>query len=219
MDVAVSLADVRRLIGMGGDKLLPAIAKVEADSPLGRKVSRRRTEIFEQRHLPTLRAFPKTRELLLRMRGAGLALAVASSAKKEELGPFLEIANVTDLIEDATSSSEARNSKPDPDIVHAAVRKSQVSAAGCVMLGDTPYDVEAARKAGVQIVALRCGGWGDEALAGAVEIYDDPKHLLGAYTESLIGRRFAARGAGNVRRGESEGSRRRSGGGEEFHAT
>src|SRR5215207_3754619 len=111
VDVTVEFAAVRRLIGMGGDKLLPAVASFEAESKLGEKVSKRRSEIFKQRYLPQLHAFPKTRELLLRMKSAGIQLAVASSAKKDELTPLLELARVADLIEDATSSSDARSSK------------------------------------------------------------------------------------------------------------
>jgi HAD superfamily hydrolase (TIGR01549 family) len=184
--IQVSFADVRQLIGMGGDKLLPAIAKIEADSPLGTKVSQRRAEIFKQQYLPGLRAFPKARELLLRMRGAGLALAVASSAKKEELTAFLEIANVADLIEDATSSSDARSSKPDPDIVRAALDKLALGAPHVFMIGDTPYDIAAASQAGIRTIAFRCGGRSDADLAGAVAIYDGPADLLARFASSPL---------------------------------
>src|SRR5688500_3582427 len=94
LDVGVEFADVRHLIGMGGDKILPVVAGFEADSKLGEKVSKRRAEIFRERYLPQLHAFPKTRELLLRMKSAGIQLAVASSAKKEELTALLALARV-----------------------------------------------------------------------------------------------------------------------------
>ena len=83
-----------------------------------------------------------------------------------------------DLIEARTSSSDVERSKPDPDIVAAAVERSGHPAGSLVMLGDTPYDVAAARRAGVRIVAVRCGGWGDADLSGAAAVYDDPAHLL-----------------------------------------
>lgn len=184
--IEVSFTDVRQLIGMGGDKLLPAIAKIEADSPLGSKVSQRRAEIFKQRYLPGLRPFPKARELLLRMRGAGLVLAVATSAKKEELTPFLEIANVADLIEDATSSSDAQNSKPDPDIVRAALDKLALGAPHVLMIGDTPYDIAAASQAGIRTIAFRCGGRSDADLAGAIAVYDGPADLLASFASSPL---------------------------------
>ena len=102
----------------------------------------------------------------------------------------LEQAGVADLIETATSSDDAERSKPDPDIVHAALERSRRPASHAVMLGDTPYDIEAATRAGVRIVALRCGGyWSDKALAGAESIYDDPAALLARYDDSLGGAR------------------------------
>lgn len=179
---------VRPMIGMGGDKLLPAAVGVESDSDEGRRLSERKKEIFTSQYLPELEPFPRVRDLLERMRGDGLQLSVASSAKDEELKALLQAAGVSDLMADTTSSSDASRSKPDPDIVSAAVRASGIAAAVLVMLGDTPYDVEAASGAGVRCVAVRCGGWGDEALRGAIEIYDDPAAILAAYDSSIFGR-------------------------------
>lgn len=184
LGIDVAYEDARRAIGMGGDKLLPALANVEKDSTLGKEIVDRRAEIFRERYQSALRPFPKTRELVERMRDEGLALAVASSAKREEITPFLEIAGVADLIEKAASSSEAKQSKPDPDIVQAALGSLGLPPDAAVMLGDTPYDVEAAARAGVRIVAVRCGGWGDEDLAGAAAIYDDPADVLRHFDES-----------------------------------
>lgn len=177
-DVHVDFAEVRPLIGMGGDKLLPRLVGAEDDSPLGRRVSKRRAELFRERYLPTLKPFPKTRELLLRVRDKGLAQAVATSAKREELAAFLDVARVRDLIEEATSSSDAERSKPDPDIVHAALEKLGYEPGEVIMVGDTPYDVTAAAQLGVRTVALRSGGRSDADLSGAVAIYDDAAHLL-----------------------------------------
>ena len=186
--IQVTFAEVRPLIGMGGDKLLPAVAGIEEDSVLGKKIGQRRGEIFEQQYLPRLEPFPRTRALLLRMRDAGLRLAVATSAKKEELTPLLELANVADLIEDATSSSDAASSKPDPDIVRAALQKLDLQASQAVMIGDTPYDIQAASQLGVATIAFRCGGRSNADLAGAIAIYDGPAELLERFAESpLVG--------------------------------
>lgn len=187
--IEASFTEVRRLIGMGGDNLLPAVANLDAASRLGQQISQRRAEIFRQQHLPSLRPFPKARELLLRMRGAGLALAVASSAKKEELAPFLQIAKIADLIEDTTSSSDAQNSKPDPDIVRAALAKLALRAPHVLMIGDTPYDIEAASQAGIRTIAFRSGGRSDRDLAGAIAIYDGPADLLERFAESPLAAR------------------------------
>jgi HAD superfamily hydrolase (TIGR01509 family) len=174
---------------MGGDKLLPAAANIQEDSPLGEKVSARRGEIFKEQYLPHVRAFPKTRELLTKMRDAGIALAVASSAKKGELEQFLRLANVLDLIEGATSSTDAPSSKPDPDIVQAALEKLDLDAARVLMIGDTPYDIAAASSAGLGTIGLRCGGRSDHDLAGALAIYDDPADLLSKFDASPLARR------------------------------
>jgi HAD superfamily hydrolase (TIGR01509 family) len=187
--VNVTFAEVRSLIGMGGDKLLPRVAGLEDDSPQGQKISKRRAEIFKEHYLPSIKPFPKTRELLERLRGKGLTLAVASSAKGEELEGFLELAQVRDLIEEASSSSDAERSKPDPDIIAATLEKLGYDASEVVMVGDTPYDVEAASKLGVRTIALRSGGWSDAKLAGAVAIYDHTGHLLEHLEDSLLASR------------------------------
>jgi HAD superfamily hydrolase (TIGR01509 family) len=201
---------VRPLIGMGGDKLLPDLTGIDAESEGGKRLIERRKEIFAKEYLPAVRPFPNANDLLDRLRADGLKLVVATSASDDELHGLLEALGDKSLLEDATSSSDADRSKPDPDIIHAAVAKAETSAAACVMLGDTPYDVEAATKGGVQIIALRCGGWGDDSLAGAAEVHDDPKAVLEHYDETLIGRRLARTSADDVRRtGAADRPRRR----------
>jgi HAD superfamily hydrolase (TIGR01509 family) len=185
-DIYVPYPVVRRLIGMGGDKLLPAIADISEDSPLGKKVTERRSALFRQQFLPHLVAFPKARELLAKMRDLGLSLTVASSAKPEELEPLLRLANVLDLIEGATSSGDAAHSKPDPDIVQAALDRLDLDPARVLMIGDTPYDIEAASRAGLKTIAFRCGGRSDRDLAQAVAIYDGPADLLAHFDSSPL---------------------------------
>lgn len=175
---------IRRMIGMGGDKLMPKAFGIEHDSEEGKKMSKRRSEIFLERYLPTLKPFPRARDLLERMRDDGHVLIVATSAKSDEMKALLDAAGIADLLEDATSSSDAKNSKPDPDIVEAALDKSDGGPGDACMLGDTPYDVAAATQARVPIVGLRCGGWSDEELAGAIATYADPADLLRRYEES-----------------------------------
>jgi len=182
--VRADFATVRRLIGKGGDKLLPEVSGIAADSPEGKAISERRGQIFQKELLPSLRPFPDAKELLACMKKAGLRLAVASSSKKDELGGLLRVCGADELIEAGTSSDDADNSKPDPDIVHAALKQIGQPADKVILLGDTPYDVEAATRAGVKVVALRCGGWDDKDLAGAVAIYDNPADLLAHFDVS-----------------------------------
>lgn len=183
---------VRPLVGMGGDKILPELVGLDPESPEAQRLSERRGEIFRTRELPHLQATRGARDLLVRLRADGYELSVATSAKADDVRATLEQALVADLIQTATSSDDAAHSKPDPDIVRAALGQSGHPASHAVMLGDTPYDIEAATRARVRIVALRCGGWwSDEALRGAVAIYDDPGALLASYDDSIFGHDFA----------------------------
>lgn len=177
---------VRPLIGMGGDKVLPATTGIQKDSPQGKKISQRRAEIFKERYLPAVQAFPQARELLQRMRASGLKLAVASSAQPDELKALLRIVGASDLIEEESSSKDAQSSKPDPDIVHVTLQRIGFPADQVIMLGDTPYDIEAAQKVGVGTIALRSGGWSDDELRGALAIYNDTADLLAHYDSSPL---------------------------------
>jgi phosphoglycolate phosphatase-like HAD superfamily hydrolase len=120
------------------------------------------------------------------MKREGKRLVVASSATKDDLKGLLERAGITDLVDSIASSSSAQESKPAPDIIHAALDSSGLSATEVIMLGDTPYDVEAAGKAGIPVIAVRSGGWSDADLAGAVAIYDDTRELLAHYGASIL---------------------------------
>jgi HAD superfamily hydrolase (TIGR01509 family) len=180
---------VRPLIGMGADKLLPETVGIRHDSDAGKKLLERRAEIFHERYLPRLKPLPGARALVLRVREDGLKAIVATSAKDEELKGLLKAAHIEDLMEEKATASDAKRSKPDPDIVEAAIEESGVPSNKAVMIGDTPYDVEAATRAGVRIIAFRSGGWDDASLKGAVQIYDGPADLLAQYDASLLGRK------------------------------
>ena len=182
--ITVPFEEIRRAIGMGGDKLMPQVAGISEDSSEGQAVGRRRREIFRGKYLPAVRPFPRVRSLLERFRDDDLTLGVASSASEDEVEALLDIAGVSDLITAQTSSDDAENSKPDPDIVIAAVHRVHVERERIIMLGDTPYDVQAALRAGIRIVALECGGWNREALRGAAAMYASPADLLDRYDES-----------------------------------
>jgi len=186
-----SFEKVRSLIGMGGDKLLPELTGISDEEPRGKKMSERRAEIFKEHYVPRLRPFPDVRALVEKITARGLRLVVATSANKEEVDPLLRIAGVDDLIDEKTSSDDAEKSKPDPDIVQAAVKRARVRPHQALMLGDTPYDIESATRAGVPIIAFRCGGWGDDDLRGALAIYDGARDLLAHFDASA----FAAKSA------------------------
>lgn len=177
--LAIPFDHVRPLVGMGSDKLIPSLTGFEHESEQGQKVAARKKGIFEERYLSQLQPTRGARALLERFLADGLTLVVATSAGGEEMKGLLKQAGIDDLIHDATSSRDVESSKPDPDVIGAAIKKSELDPEELLMLGDTPYDIEAAAKAKVKTIALRCGGWwSDDALAGAVAIYDDPQELL-----------------------------------------
>jgi len=164
---------LRRLIGMGSDKLIAELIGRDDES-----LAERKKALFRQRHLPALRAFPCVEELLAALRARGLKLAVASSAAGDELDALLERAHAKRYLEARTDAGDAERSKPDPDIMQAALRKLALPAARCVMVGDTPYDAEAAQRAGLAFVGVRCGGWSDADLHPAIGVYRDAADLL-----------------------------------------
>lgn len=169
---------VRSKIGMGGDKLLAEVAGIDADSALGRSVSERRAAILKAQYLPDLGPFHGARVLVDRLRSRGLTCAAVSSASAADIEDLLRAAGVADLMDVVVSADDGGRSKPDPDLVHVALERVDVAPAEALMIGDTPYDIEAGARAGVPVVALRCGGrWTDRDLAGAIAIYDDPADL------------------------------------------
>ena len=181
-----SFERVRELIGQGGDKLIPQITGLELDSHEGKRLSSARSALFRHSYLPRLRAFPKVEALLRRLSRAGLRLVVASSAKSDELRPMLELCGALPFLYQEASSNDAKHSKPDPDIVQAALRKAACSPGEALLLGDTPYDIQSATRAGVRTVALRSGGHPDSALRGALAVYDDAADLLAHFDTSVF---------------------------------
>ena len=169
----VAFEEVRRLIGEGSDKLIPQL--------IGRydeAIAEWKKAIFMARYLPGVRAFPAVDRLLARLRIMDFRLAVASSAARDELEALLDVARAKGYFAAVIDGDDAEHSKPDPDIVLAALDRLGFAAERCVMVGDTPYDAAAARRAGVPFLGVRCGGWADRDLQPAIGVYDDPADLL-----------------------------------------
>ncbi|WP_337177308.1 HAD family hydrolase [Paludisphaera sp.] len=188
--IEVSYEEVRSRIGKGGDKMFREVAGIDDDAdPRAKAVDQDRARLFLEEFVPGLKGIEGARGLVERMKADGLKVVAASSAKRDELEKLLKIAGVEGMIEEATSSDDAEESKPDPHIVTAALEKAGLAPDRAVMIGDTPYDVEAAGRAGVAVIAVRSGGWDDEGLKGAIAVYDDVADLLANYDESPLGRR------------------------------
>lgn len=199
--VPAHVAQIRPLIGMGGDKLLPATASVRGDSDLGRAITKRKKEIFATL-LSGLSPTKGARALLECLRHHHVTLAIATSADDDEVTALLQRAGVDDLIPRRAKDDDSQASKPDPDVVRAALAGAGARPERAVLIGDTPYDIEAARRAHIPAIALRCGGyWTDDDLFDAVDIHDDPAALLAHWRErarttraGLRSRRLSAAG-------------------------
>ncbi len=185
----VPYQQVRHQIGKGGDQLMPVFFSKEELEEFGEEMEDYRGKIYKRDYLPRVRAFPLVRELFQKIKEDGLRIALASSAKEEELEVYKKIARIEDLVEEEASADDAARSKPHPDIFKATLEQlGDVSADEAVVVGDTPYDAEAAGKLRLKTIGVRCGGFPEKELlaAGAIAIYDDPADLLARYDESII---------------------------------
>jgi phosphoglycolate phosphatase-like HAD superfamily hydrolase len=168
---------VRSKIGMGGDKLLPAILGIAGDSIEGRSITERRSMILKAHYLPDIGPFHGARVLVDRLRSRGLTCAAVTSSSRDDAHDLLRAAGVADLMDAVITADDADRSKPDPDLITVALEAIGVGTAEALIVGDTLYDIEAGARAGVSVVALRCGGAPEKDLRGAIAIYDDPADL------------------------------------------
>jgi HAD superfamily hydrolase (TIGR01509 family) len=175
-------------IGKGADMLVPTLMP-DADDAAQERLSGAHGEVFKHRFLDQVQPFPGARDLLVRVHEAGQKVVLASSASKAELEHYLDLLEVRDLVSAATSADDVENTKPAPDIFATALKKvAPLEAEEVLVVGDTPYDVEAAAKCGIGAIALRSGKFADERLreAGALCLYDDVAALLAGYDQSPL---------------------------------
>src|SRR5688572_3400619 len=184
--VNVDWLKVRRSIGMGGDKLMPAVSRLSEESPEGAAIAKDRGKIFKRDFLPHIKPFRNAARLVAAVKERGYTEMTSRSDQKDELTPLMKIAGAASLMDAKTSSDDAEESKPDPDIIVAALKRAGASAGEAIMIGDTPYDVEAAGRAGVKVIGFRSGGWGDGDLDGAIAIYDGAWDLLEKLDDSPL---------------------------------
>jgi HAD superfamily hydrolase (TIGR01509 family) len=181
----ISYEHVRSLIGMGGDKLMATITPgLSPQRGKGEEINQWRLSLFLDRFVPRLQPAPGARRLVERMKENGLRLAIGSSATERELNALLEAAEIADLVHRRTTSSQVDDSKPAPDIPRTALDELAMDADEVLMLGDTPFDIESAGRAGIRTVAVLCGGWVRDALIGAIAIYADPADIADHYEDS-----------------------------------
>ena len=185
----VSMAEIHRAIGMGSSQMLDKLLPAERDKDADAEVRTAHSALYAT-YWCRLRPLPGATELLRACKRRGLAVVLASSADEAEFNVLRAALDAEDAIDEATFSGDVESSKPAPDLVQAALDKVGVPADQAVFTGDTVWDVEACRKAGVRCIGVLSGGVSRDELtsAGAVEVYSDPADLLTAFSASLLGR-------------------------------
>jgi HAD superfamily hydrolase (TIGR01549 family) len=179
--VEANFADVRRHIGEGADRLIPSFVPPDMANCKKEKLEEFRSDLFKRKYLSKVEPFPMVPELFKRIRLDGCKVVLASSCTADEIGQYKAIAGITDMTDHDVTADDARSSKPSPDIFLTALdRLAPIGTSEVCVVGDTKYDGEAARRAGVPFVGLLCGASPKDELerSGATAIYRDPADLL-----------------------------------------
>ena len=177
-------------IGKGADMLIPTLLP-DLDEARQKKLGDAHGSIFKAKFLSTVKPFAHAHELLAHANGRGQQVVLATSASRAEVDHYLDLLDARKLVTATTSSEDVEHTKPAPDIFASALGKlSGIAATEVIVVGDTPYDMEAAARCGISAVAVRSGKFSDEILrnAGAIEIFDDAAALLACYANSPLGR-------------------------------
>ncbi|MDQ2712970.1 MAG: HAD family phosphatase [Acidobacteriota bacterium] len=186
----IPFEEIRGQIGKGGDQLMPFFLSPDEVKRRGKEIEQFRGDLFKKKYLKDVKPFPGVRALFEKAIDNGQKVALASSAKADELEHYKKLAKIEDLVDAETSSADAERSKPHPDIFEAAVDRlgKEITPDRVIIIGDSPYDVEAAKKAGIRTVCVRCGGFPDAVLqeAGCIALYDNPEDLLRNYASSPL---------------------------------
>ncbi len=187
----VDYAAIRGQIGKGGDQLMPVLLSEEELRAKGDALEKHRAAIFKEKYLPRVSGFPDVRALFERLRADGKQIVLASSSRKDDLDVYKRIADIADLVSADVSADDVAKSKPHPDAFESALMKlDRVGADQAVAIGDSPYDAEAAAKAGLRTIGVLCGGFAERDLrqAGCAAVAQAPAELLRQY-ESIAARR------------------------------
>jgi HAD superfamily hydrolase (TIGR01549 family) len=180
---------LREQIGKGGDQYLPVFLTEQEMREFGKEVDAYRGEVFKKKYLSQVRPFPRVRELFERLRGDGKKIALASSGKEDEVEHYKKLLGIEKLVDAMTTADQVAHSKPKSDVFIAALRTlGNLQPQDAIAIGDTPYDVEAAKKIDLPIIGVLCGGFSETALRdeGALAIFRDPADLLERYYQSPL---------------------------------
>ncbi|SFF50542.1 HAD family hydrolase [Blastococcus tunisiensis] len=173
---------IHRLIGMGGDRLVAALGGDDVERRIGDDARARWVEEFDA-IIDEVAPLPGAREFVAAVRDRGHRVVLASSGKPQHVDHFLDLLDARDLAEAWTSSEDVESTKPAPDLLQVALEKlGEPLDSPSVVVGDSVFDVEAAKNAGMPAIVVRSGGFGDDELreAGAIGVYDTPADLAAA---------------------------------------
>ena len=188
MGIDVGVEDVRRQIGKGGDELIPVFVPWWKRKAVEEPLKTYRKFVFQHGFRQKVKALPGARDLLVRVREAGIKVELASSSDKDDLQVMKRVAQIEDVVDEETSAADVERAKPHPDVFSAAMEKLGLKPHECVALGDTPWDAESAGKAGVRTIGVMTGGWSRLELlqAGCVEVYENCAELLKEFERSVL---------------------------------
>ena len=176
-DKHVDWTVIRQQIGKGGDLLVPDTLNAREMRRFGEPLQKYRGELWKRSYMKSVEPFPGVQESIRKLADRGIKLAFASSSNPDEVEYYVELLGVGDLLEGTTSKEDAQFSKPSPEIFQAALDRTKSDPARTIAVGDTPYDILAAHRIPVPVVALRCGGFAEELLAKAEFVFDDLNEL------------------------------------------
>ncbi|SEM70143.1 membrane protein [Sphingomonas gellani] len=176
-------------IGKGADNLVPTLFPEMSDDQ-AEELGTLHGRFFKADYLDRVRPFPHARDLLQRVHDSGRRVVFASSASGEELDHYIDLLDARSLVDLSTTKDDVETTKPAPDIFATARDKADVDPAEVVVIGDAPYDMQAAAKCGMHRVGVRSGGFDDAVLteAGAQLLYDDVAAILRDFDASPLSR-------------------------------
>lgn len=186
-EIILPIWRLHRHIGMGGDQLVEKVTDADVEHRLGDQIRSRESERYSEM-IGEVEAVSQASELLSDLRDRGHTVILASSAKKPEIEHYIDLLGARRLADGWTSASDVQATKPQPDLVNAALECADAQPEQAVMIGDTPWDVQAAQRAGVQTLAVMTGGFSKEELceAGAIDVYESVAELRSSLEQTIL---------------------------------
>jgi HAD superfamily hydrolase (TIGR01549 family) len=174
---------IRHQIGKGGDLLVPDVLNAKEMRKFGEKVKKYRTKLYKEKYLEQVKPFPFVESLFEAVRANEIRIALASSSNEEEVEYYTRLLNAEEFIEGSTSKSDAQFSKPSPEIFEAAVERAGSDPKFTFAVGDTPYDILAAHRIAMPVIAVLSGGFERDLLAKAEFVLNDAGEIPGKFDD------------------------------------